>query len=119
MQIRVHVEADGKIDHATSPRSGRLVALCLPVAVAAKCSFVPFVKGVTVFVHCVSRYRWIAKVAVPIRIGAPAFRHIVPACFKSIVKATLAGAIVGGRVRSSVVGPLVLCTAGQYERKCE
>ncbi len=122
MQIRVHVEADSKIDHATSPRLGRLVARShgLPVAVAAKSSFVSLVKGVAVFIHRASRYRWIAKVAVPIRIGPPAFRHIVPACFKSIVKAALSKSLTIRRgVRRRVVCPLVLCTAGQYKRKCQ
>jgi hypothetical protein len=101
MQIRLHVEADSKINHGepglrqTRHPRGQY----LPVTIAAKCSFVPLVKAVTVFIHRASRYRWIAKVAVPICIGPPASRHVMPACFKSIVKPSLTRSFLRGRVR--------------------
>jgi hypothetical protein len=91
----------------------------LPVAIAAKCSFVPFVKAVTVFIHCASRDRWIAEAVVPIRIGPPASRHVVPACFKPIVKSALFESFMCRSIGRGVICPLVLCTAGQYKRKCE
>ena len=42
VQICIHVEADDKINHAASPSSRRLAARgqCLPVTIAAKCTFV-------------------------------------------------------------------------------
>jgi hypothetical protein len=90
MQIRLHVEADSKIIYGEQR---------LPVTIATKCSFIPLVKAVTVFIHRSSRYRWIAKVAVPICIGPPAFRHVMPACFKSIVKPSLSRSFIRGSIR--------------------
>ena len=87
-----------KINHAASPSSRRLAARGqgLPVTIAAKCTFVPLTKAVTVFIHRASRYRWIAKVAVPICIGPPAFRHVVPSRFRSIVKPTFSKSFMRG-----------------------
>jgi hypothetical protein len=75
----------------------------IPVAVSAECTLITLVEAVPILVKRSSRYRRIAKIAVPVNIRTPPSRCVMTACLESIVKASLAKTFMGWRIRCGII----------------